>query len=72
MSTSAHKIKKGDVVWLKSGSPKMTVQLIGEEKICKCIWFQWGEIQTNDFDGDTLTLSDPYESLTTSIPSSEK
>jgi uncharacterized protein YodC (DUF2158 family) len=65
-------LKKGDIVWLKSGSPKMTVQQIELEKNCKCIWFQYGEIQTHDFDCDTLTLSDPFESLTASIPSSKK
>jgi hypothetical protein len=50
----------------------MTVQQIELEKNCKCIWFQYGEIQTHDFDCDTLTLSDPFESLTASIPSSKK
>jgi len=37
-------IKAGDVVRLKSGSPKMTVEDIGkygysEEEQAKCIWF---------------------------------
>ena len=56
-------IKKGDIVWLKSGGPKMTVQQIEEENRCKCVWFQYGEIQAYNFERETLTLTDPYKSI---------
>ena len=55
-------IKKGDIVWLKSGGPKMTVKGITPEKICICIWFQHGEIQFFEFEDSTLSKSDPFES----------
>ncbi|MCK9373995.1 MAG: DUF2158 domain-containing protein [Sulfuricurvum sp.] len=31
--------KKGDVVELKSGSPKMTIKEIEESNECFCVWF---------------------------------
>jgi uncharacterized protein YodC (DUF2158 family) len=53
-------IKKGDIVWLKSGGPKMTVMSIIEENLCHCIWFQYGEIQHFEFETVTLRKSNPF------------
>ena len=52
--------KKGDVVWLKSGGPKMTIKSTSKLDICTCIWFQFGEIQSFEFEFELLTLSDPF------------
>lgn len=52
-------IKQGDVVWLKSGGPKMTIKTTYEDEICTCIWFKHGELQYCDLESDTLTTVDP-------------
>ena len=44
MNESA-KIKKGDVVRLKSGGPEMTVDDIDEDGTATCMWFLNGEPQ---------------------------
>lgn len=48
----------GDVVQLKSGGPKMTVEDVrtGDEgeKICRCVWFQDGERDLADFKATSL------------------
>jgi hypothetical protein len=54
-----HNIKKGDIVWLKSGGPKMTIKTTSEDEICTCIWFKHGELQYCDLESDTLTIVDP-------------
>lgn len=54
-------IKKGDIVWLKSGGPKMTVQHIDDEQACQCVWFHCGEIKVFKFDSSTLIPYDPSE-----------
>jgi uncharacterized protein YodC (DUF2158 family) len=53
-------IKPGDVVWLKSGGPKMTVAAVTPENICGCIWFQHGEILQFEFEISALRKSDPF------------
>jgi uncharacterized protein YodC (DUF2158 family) len=63
-------IKAGDVVWLKSGGPKMTVKSIDSKQLCKCIWFQHGEIHHCDFEIVTLTKNDPTNMFL--IPDSKK
>ena len=54
-------IKPGDIVWLKSGGPKMTVKSMEVEALCRCIWFQHGEVNSFDFEVATLTKSDPLD-----------
>ncbi len=57
-------IRKGDVVVLKSGGPKMTVQSIGEpmpgmpanSKWIHCIWFEGNVINEYNFDDCVLNI----------------
>jgi len=61
-----HQIQKGDVVVLKSGGPKMTVQSIGEprpgmtggNKWMHCIWFEGNVINEYNFDDCVLKTPD--------------
>ena len=57
--------KKGDVVILKSGGPKMTVKSIQENKII-CVW--WDE-KTNDYKEREFEedLLEKYEPLSPEI-----
>jgi uncharacterized protein YodC (DUF2158 family) len=57
--------KKGDVVVLKSGSPKMTIDNIanygiaGSEKIqAECVWFEGSKKQSNRFALESLEKFD--------------
>lgn len=53
-------IKKGDVVRLKSGGPKMTVEEVGDygplgpENGAKCTWFEGNKHNSNTFAVETL------------------
>jgi uncharacterized protein YodC (DUF2158 family) len=59
-------LQKGDVVVLKSGGPKMTVQSIGESrpgmpganKWIHCIWFEDNVINEYNFDECVLKILD--------------
>jgi uncharacterized protein YodC (DUF2158 family) len=59
------KLKKGDVVVLKSGGPKMTVQNFGEQKPgiltnvnwVHCIWFEGNTVYEYNFDQIVLKLA---------------
>ena len=54
--------KKGDVVQLKSGGPKMTIAgqaSSGHGWICT--WFENGEVKTYVFDEEALTKADETE-----------
>jgi uncharacterized protein YodC (DUF2158 family) len=59
-------IQKGDIVVLKSGGPKMTVQSIGEPrpgmaagtKWVHCIWFEGNVINEYNFDDCVLKILD--------------
>jgi len=61
-----NQMQKGDVVVLKSGGPKMTVQSIGEPrpgmsgstKWVHCIWFEGNVINEYNFDDCVLTILD--------------
>jgi len=50
------KFETGDVVRLKSGGPKMTVQEItqDEDEYIECIWFEEGNKMMDTFHPDTL------------------
>ncbi len=48
----------GNVVWLKSGGPAMTISDL-RHNTAYCVWFLNGEIKGQDFDIPTLTNEDP-------------
>ena len=56
--------KKGDVVQLKSSSPKMTIDSVEEYGLANhsniraiCIWFDGGERKEGSFSLDTLVIA---------------
>ena len=68
MSNKIFKI--GDVVTLKSGSPKMTVDEIKQQYDngqslegyeCRCVWFVDTELKTEWFDEQSLKSYIPYQ-----------
>ena len=62
------RIKKGDVVMLRSGGPKMTVVNVGEQKPglmlgvdwVRCIWFKGNIINEYNFDACVLKVVASY------------
>lgn len=50
-----NEIKAGDVVVLKSGSPKMTVQAI-RDGLAICVWFSGTEALFGEFRPEALLL----------------
>jgi uncharacterized protein YodC (DUF2158 family) len=48
-------LKKGDVVALKSGGPRMTIAAASGDSI-KCIWFDNTDLKDGEFDAATLDL----------------
>jgi uncharacterized protein YodC (DUF2158 family) len=53
-------LKIGNVVWLKGGSPKMTITLIADNGNYICSWFNdKQELQTAAFEPNSLTTQDP-------------
>jgi uncharacterized protein YodC (DUF2158 family) len=42
-------IKIGDVVMLKSGGPKMTVEYMPDDTIVKCVWFIGTTLHRGEF-----------------------
>ena len=62
---SPGELKKGDVVVLQSGGPKMTVQNFGEQKPgiminvkwVHCIWFEGNTVYEYNFDRCVLKLA---------------
>jgi uncharacterized protein YodC (DUF2158 family) len=42
-------IKIGDVVMLKSGGPKMTVEFMVSDQMVKCVWFVGNELNRGEF-----------------------
>lgn len=54
-------INKGDVVWLKSGGPEMTVHSIDDDGHCVCLWFRHGEIQRYNIENRALTKKNPFK-----------
>lgn len=51
------KIELGDVVQLKSGGPKMTVEKIDEDGKLTCVWFDKNEQYRETFDMIALEKS---------------
>lgn len=51
-------MENGNVVWLKSGGPAMTIAYLNRDTV-HCIWFLNGEVKEQDFYLPTLTTEDP-------------
>jgi uncharacterized protein YodC (DUF2158 family) len=53
------KFEMGDVVYLKSGSPKMTVTCVIANTAVRCVWvvFGTGELKSADLPHDALKLA---------------
>lgn len=52
-------IKAGDLVWLKSGSPAMTVRCINKAGLADLEWYVGNELHTAQHLADSLTTIDP-------------
>lgn len=48
----------GDVVQLKSGGPRMTVEYIEKNRV-SCVWIQGGEVKRDEFPKDALEARKP-------------
>lgn len=57
-------MESGTVVWLKSGSPAMTVVGLtnGSETAYDCQWFVGNVLEAEAFERDVLTKVDPNSS----------
>lgn len=55
-------IQGGAIVWLKSGSPAMTVKWKTSVGDWFCSWFVGSEVKEHAFDESQLTTKDPSES----------
>lgn len=49
--------KPGDIVKLRSGGPKMTVEKYHKRDVVKCIWFVGDEVKQGFFRQGFLTLA---------------
>lgn len=55
-------LKVGDVVYLKSGGPAMTVhRIIVDRDNAECAWFQDDELKDYIFTQDSLTKENPRQ-----------
>lgn len=57
-----NEINEGDIVWLKSGSPKMTVESLGvyaNVRKAKCVWFDNGKPKSDLYPLHMLTAENP-------------
>jgi uncharacterized protein YodC (DUF2158 family) len=61
----SRRFASGDVVQLKSGGPKMTLQYYVNDNRVVCAWFEGAEHKTAAFAPDTLKL---YEEPNLAIP----
>jgi uncharacterized protein YodC (DUF2158 family) len=52
-------LKIGDVVWLKSGSPSMTVRYIDKDDIITCDWFDGNKNDQSRYHSDQLIDKNP-------------
>ena len=60
--------KKGDVVWLKSGGPRMTVNYKTANGSLSCVWFDENNKMCNgNFFAEALTDQDPKAPLMPSV-----
>lgn len=65
-------IRNGDVVWLKSGGPAMTVGFVNDntasDTMVSCHWFVNGVYQTKVFQIHLLTKTEPRPASETKNP----
>ena len=59
MSEMAKILAVGMIVYLKSGSPRLTVSLLERADIVEVDWFDGAEVKRDGFHPDQLTLDDP-------------
>lgn len=55
------KVKAGDIVWLKSGSPKMTVKFYNQKGTLTCNWFVGTDVKEHDFSREQLIDKNPED-----------
>jgi uncharacterized protein YodC (DUF2158 family) len=51
----AQSFKEGDVVQLKSGGPKMTIDGVAPQGKYYCVWFAGAKREFHSFSAETLT-----------------
>jgi len=54
-------IKSGMIVWLKSGSPEMTVNSLARPNVWICQWFVGTKLCNGQFRSEQLTDKDPNQ-----------
>jgi len=57
-SRPKHDFSAGDIVYLKSGGPAMTISSAGygfSSALVHCVWFNSGKLECSDFDCAVLT-----------------
>ncbi len=54
-------IKSGMIVWLKTGSPAMTVHSLARPETWICSWFVGTKVNHSQFRTDQLTDKDPNQ-----------
>jgi len=58
-------INPGDTVWLKSGSPSMTVKgLFKNNRFASCDWFDGNKLVSGTFTIEELTNKPPSKTIT--------
>ncbi len=55
-------ISNGSTVWLKSGSPQMTVKFKNSKEEYTCTWFIGSEVKEHSFSPEQLTEEKPKSS----------
>lgn len=60
----AQTLETGDVVWLKSGSPSMTVKFVNKQGTLTCTWFVDNEVREHGFEAEQLTTENPNPDVT--------
>ena len=52
-------LQNGSIVWLKTGSPAMTVKFLASNEQWLCTWFDGTEVKEHSFSAEQLTETDP-------------
>lgn len=64
-------VSVGDVVTLKSGGPRMTVDFLSRTTgLASCTWFKGDEVVTKDFNPNTLVQVPPMEKSASEVSES--
>ncbi|MEP2508480.1 MAG: DUF2158 domain-containing protein [Reichenbachiella sp.] len=56
-------IEPGKIVWLKTGSPAMTVKFLNQREEWLCTWFVGQEVKEHSFTQEQLTEEEPDDSI---------